>query len=388
MEDPMAALVKLPISNVPTGGGYTGVIAVGSQPVELTVILDTGSSTLAVDGHAFDPLACPATRTTNLAQQVQYGAGRWLCAVVQAPVGLAPGVGLEQAQLAVTYEESPGMFGGAQGILGLAYARLDSAYVMPADSWTSRYSVDQLATATVADLAPYFTALERAGVVSNKFAFYARRSAVSLATDDPATDPANHGVLVLGGGEEATELYTGPFTTVELVHDVWYNTCLVAVQVGARPRIPVAPLPAGSALASNSIVDSGTNCLLFAQPVYDAIIAAFGALEPAFAAQLRAHAVGAAVGLDHAQLDLARWPDLRLVFRGCGGAEVTLAIAPAHYWQLDAAARGQALAYLCGDGGARGGQSILGLPLLSAYYAVFDRSQDDGRGVIKFATRA
>jgi hypothetical protein len=46
-----------------------------------------------------------------------------------------------------------------------------------------------------------------------------------------------------------------------------------------------------------------------------------------------------------------------------------------------------ALAYLCGDGGAQGGRSILGLPLFSGYYTVFDRALGAGRGVISFATR-
>lgn len=382
----MAPPLKLPITNALMGSDYTGVVEVGAAGTPVAVILDTGSSTLAVDGQHVDPLTSPDARTTNLAQLVSYGAGGWVGAVVQTSVGLAADLRLADVHVAVTYAEGPGMFGGAQGILGLAYAPLDTAYVMPGDTWAAKYPPAQIATGAVVELVPYFTQLEQAGVVGNKFALYTKRATVSLATADPASDPLNHGVLVIGGGEEVTELYTGGFTQIAVVDDRWYNTTLVAVQVGDQPPIAVAPTPAGSPLVSNSIVDSGTNCVLFDQPLFERVVAAFGAIDPRFAAALGAHAVGGA-GLAHAQLALATWPPLRLTLQGAEGAPATLTIAPADYWQLDAAGPGLALAYLCGDGGAQGGRSILGLPLFSGYYTVFDRALGAGRGVISFATR-
>ena len=93
------------------------------------------------------------------------------------------------------------------------------------------------------------------------------------------------------------------------------------------------------------------------------MLAAFGAIDPAFAAALTTYAVGATVGLPHAQLELGRWPALTLTFQAPGGGVVSLAIAPASYWQLDAARRGEALAFLCGGGAALGARSIFGLPL-------------------------
>ncbi len=380
----MAAIVKLPICNVVMGGAYTAPIALGSAGVTLEVLLDTGSSTLVVDGQRFDPASCPGTRTTSLAQTVRYGAGGWVGAVVQAPVALAPGVGLPATTVAVTYGETPAVFGQAGGILGLAYAPLDAAYQTPGDAWTARYAAAQLAAFPVVDLEPYFAQLEEAGVVANRFALATRRSAVSLAGDDPRADPLNHGVLVLGGGAEATELYAGAFTEVAVIDDVWYDAELVGLRVGDGPVLPAAAPPPGGPARGNAMIDSGTNCLLLAQPLYDAAIAAFGAIDPALARALTAHAVGGA-GLDHAQLDLARWPPLGVVLQGADGAPVTLEIAPADYWQLDAAGKGLALAYLCGDGGQLGGRSILGLPLFAGRYVVFDRAAAGGRGVIGFA---
>lgn len=382
----MAPPLKLPITNALMGSDYTGVVEVGAAGTPIAVILDTGSSTLAIDGARVDPLASPDARTTNLAQQVSYGAGGWAGAVVQTAVALAPDVRLPAVNVAVTYAESPGMFGGAQGILGLAYAPLDTAYVMPGDTWAAKYPPAQIVTGAPIELAPYFTQLEQAGVVGNKFALYTKRATVSLATADPASDPLNHGLLVIGGGEEVTELYAGGFTQIAVVDDRWYNTNLLAVQVGDQPPIAVAPTPAGSPQVSNSIVDSGTNCVLFDQPLFERVVASFGALDPTFAAALAAHAVGGA-GLAHAQLALAAWPPLRLTLQGADGAPATIAIAPGDYWQLDAAGPGLALAYLCGDGGAQGGRSILGLPLFSGHYTVFDRALGAGRGVISFATR-
>ena len=41
-------VIRIPINNVKGGGDYTGEIRVGSQGAVANVILDTGSSTLAV----------------------------------------------------------------------------------------------------------------------------------------------------------------------------------------------------------------------------------------------------------------------------------------------------------------------------------------------------
>lgn len=376
----MAAIVKVPINNVLMGGGYTAAIAVGATQVD--VLLDTGSSTLVVDGQRFDPTTSPGTRTTSLAQTVTYGAGfSWVGAVVQTSVGIEPGVTLPATNVAVTYGESPAVFGQAAGILGLAYAPLDAAYQTPADTWANRYDAAQVVTYPPIDLEPYFSQLEEAGVVHNKFALAVRRSMVRQAEADPHADALNHGVLVLGGGAEDTDLYTGAFTSIAVVDDVWYDTHLIGVRVGDGAVIAAAAAPPGR---SNSMIDSGTNCLLLAQPLYDAILAAF---PPAQAQLLEAHALGGD-GVDQTTLDLATWPTLHVVLQGADGAPATVAIAPGDYWQFDAAGKGLALCVLCGDHGALAGRSFLGLPMFTSHYVVFDRTADGGLGVIAFAASA
>ncbi len=107
----MSTIVKMPISNVLLGSDYTGAIMVGSDQVKLNVILDTGSSTLAVVSQDFNPSTDEGVTTTNIAQEVQYGSGSWVGAVVRTAVGIGDGVSLSSANLAVTYQESANMFG-------------------------------------------------------------------------------------------------------------------------------------------------------------------------------------------------------------------------------------------------------------------------------------
>jgi hypothetical protein len=384
----MATIVKMPISNVLLGSDYTGAIMVGSGQVKLNVILDTGSSTLAVVSKDFNPTTDTGVTTTNIAQEVQYGSGSWVGAVVRTPVGIGGGVSLSSVNLAVTYRESASMFGNAQGIWGLAYRTLNNAFLMPANTWTHKYTISRIESGKVCDLDAYFGQLEAAGVVANKFAFYTKRSIVSAATGDPASDPLNQGFFIVGGGENETELFTGAFAHVAVLHDIYYNTGLVSVQVGNQPAINAPPVPPGSSNPSNSIVDSGTNSLIIDQTLFNQVLTAFGAIDASFPTMLKTYALGSSEGVDQTRIKLSAWPDLKFTLEGASGSPVTLTVPPGDYWQFDAVQKGVALANVFGDGGALGGMSILGLPLLNAYYTVFDRTLGGGRGMISFAKRA
>jgi hypothetical protein len=383
----MSTIIKIPISNVLLQSDYTGEILVGASQKKMNVILDTGSSTLAVNGQDFNPTGDKGTTTTNIAQEVQYGSGSWVGAVVRTSVGLSPTVSLKNVYLAVTYQESANMFGNAQGIWGLAYEILNNSYLMPANTWTHKYDADRIATGKVADLDPYFSQLEQAGIVANKFAFYTKRSIISAATSNPSTDPLNQGVFVVGGGEEEEQFYTGSFTRIAVLDDIYYNTNLLNVQVGSQPLILVPPLPPGSPDPSNSIVDSGTNSLVIDQTLFDRMLASFGAINSEFPAMLQNYALGTGQGVDQKQLNLSAWPNLTLYLQGADGSPVTLTVTPGNYWQFDAGQPGIAIANIFGDGGQLGGMSILGLPLFNGYYTVFDRTLAGGRGMISFAKR-
>jgi hypothetical protein len=383
----MSQIVRMPISNVLMGSDYTGAILIGQNGVTANVILDTGSSTLAVENNAYNPTSDPVAKTTKIAQEVQYGSGSWVGAVVQTSVAVATGVTLSNVNLAVTYSESANMFGNANGIFGLAYEPLNNAYLMSGNTWKAKYKASQITHGKEADLDPYFSQLEEAGIVANIFAFYTKRGIVCAATGDPASDPLNQGVFVIGGGPECTDLYTGAFTSVAVVDDVYYNTNLLAVQVGDQPSIRVPPLPPGATGQSNSIVDSGTNSLVIAQGVYDQIIQSFGNINADFSDALTQYSIAAGQSVDQGQIDLASWPALSFTLEGADGSPVVLTVTPENYWQFDAEQQGQAVANMYGDEGSLGGQSILGLPLLNGYFTVFDRTAASGQGVINFATR-
>ena len=379
-----AQTIRLPITNIYMDGDYTGTIYLGSQKKPLNVILDTGSSTLAIDGKAYDYTKDKAVKITEIAQEVGYGDGsNWIGAVVSTTLAIGTGAAsavLPQVSAAVAYHESSTMFRNSNGILGLAYTKLNNAYQMPGPTLPPKYSFNQIQAGTVTYVDPYFTQLETAGLVANKFAFYALRSMINMSTGNPATDPLNNGFLILGGGEESTDLYSGPFQSARVVDDVYYNTNLKAVIVGNGTPIAVSAPTKASGNVSNSIVDSGTNSLTIDQTLFEEIVAELSSA----AGETLADAMRAGY-VPMSQLDLSAWPTITFVLEGALGTDVNLAVAPATYWQLNSPKPGYAMAVLFSDNGNLGGQSILGLPLMNNYFTIFDRSVDKGLGVISFA---
>jgi len=379
-----ATVVRIPITNVFMDGDYTGVLEIGSERKQANVILDTGSSTLALDGKFYDPELDPDAAKTRIAQEVVYGSGQWIGAVVLTDIGIGSGSDqavLKQVNTAVAYLESDDMFGNSNGILGLAYTQLNNAFTLPDLTWPPHYKYNQIQDGQVTYLEPYFTQLEDAGIVANRFAFYTKRSMISNATADPASDPLNSGYMVFGGGEESTDLYSGPFQSARILDDEYYNTNLKAIIVGASDPITVPPPTKGSGLTSNSIVDSGTNSLMLDQELFNTVVERF---SKGYSRDL-VHAMRSGY-LPMSDLKLSLWPDLVFILEGDRG-DARLTVRPETYWQVNAPERGQATAPLFGDNGQLGGQSILGLPLMNGYFTIFDRSVDRGLGAIKFAAR-
>jgi hypothetical protein len=130
-----AKIARIPISNMLLGGDYTGQIFVGPKQKPMNVILDTGSSALAIDGKKYKPDIAGGDITTDLAQTDSYGDGSsWTGAVIQTTLGMGSGgesLVLKNGNAAITYQASSNMFQATDGILGLAYAALDDAYTMP-----------------------------------------------------------------------------------------------------------------------------------------------------------------------------------------------------------------------------------------------------------------
>src|SRR5260221_13770265 len=123
-------IVRLPITNTIADGDYTAEIRVGSQGKIANVILDTGSSTLAVKPGKYKPSTDTDLKPTALAQDVIYGTGGWAGPVVQT--SLKMGAVSLSSYVALADEQEPRNFGKADGILGLAYNVLNNAFDLSA----------------------------------------------------------------------------------------------------------------------------------------------------------------------------------------------------------------------------------------------------------------
>jgi hypothetical protein len=399
--------IRVPITNIFGGGDYTAQITIGSNKTVANVIMDTGSSTLAVIPRVYEAAHDTDMQATPLAQDVIYGTGGWAGPVVQTSLSMGDGAGSVSVNgyIALSTDDERRGFGNADGILGLAYNVLNNAYDLsqylaenhrdPAVTFpwpfpvrSSSAAIQQFAQfisrMPQQDLQPFFTAVASAGIEKNLFAFYTLRSVPSMrhgTEAEVAADPLNNGLFILGGGPEQTDLYHGDtFVEVDVVDDNWYSTDLLSVQVAGAAKTNVNPLPAkyGKSGISNSIVDSGTNSLALSPDVFNTIMSSFGQLGSQFTDAIQAANQGA-VSSD--SLNLENWPDITFTLRGPNNEEVPLACSPSTYWQVDSPQAGQASFMIFSSGMV---QSILGLPLMNNYFTVFDRTGDP-YGVVRFA---
>lgn len=396
-------------------GAYTVEIKIGSQRCPANMLLDSGSSTLVVLPHAYDAANDRSLQSTSLAQSISYGIGAWAGPVFKTQIAFGDtrhARVLPDAGIALI-ETSAQNFRDADGLLGLAYRKLNKAHdvsallaeknIDPTLSWPWPFTITdendlsafktQLRTQPLVTLAPCFSALEAEGIVSDKFSMLIRRALVHVLDDEAtaqqlAADPLNEGVMVLGGGEECQDLYEGGFETVQLVHELYYNVNLLAVQVGDRPRIPAPPLQEDyqARYASNAIFDTGSSFLVLEASVYDAVLADFAHCDkdfPDLIARFQKNMENER-GIPNSCIDTQDWPKLHFHLESPSGDEVTLSCTPGHYWQKNALHAGECFFLLMRQLPKWPNQSILGLPLMSGYYCVFDR-RADGDGVIRLA---
>ncbi len=368
----MSGSARIPITNIHTGSDYTGVIRIGPARQAMNLILDTGSSAMAIDAAKYTP-DFAHDRSTNLAQASGYqDDNSWTGAVIKTQVAFGEGdseIVLKDAEVAVAYQNGGSMFQLADGILGLAYATLDAGYLMPADSWATKYSAAQVRGGTKQRLQPCLSQFQ-------KLSFLTRRSFTHVGSGG-ADDLLNKGWLIVGGGEECTDLYSGAFQTAKILSDTWYCTNLKEIRVGASSPIAVAAQgPQG--MPSNSIVDSGTNSLALGPDILDALLAKFTAPQQMLLKKAMSNIL---VSVD--DLELASWPTITFVLESDDG-DISLEVPPDNYWQVNTQSVGKAMIAITS---AQPGWTILGLPLMNGYFTIFDGAADEGRGVVKFAKR-
>ena len=392
-------------------GAYTAQVNLGSARAPANLVLDTGSSTLAVSPTAYAPERDGTLSATPWAQDIRYGGGAWAGPVLRSSLALGEGRHARHIPDALfALIETPGaLFRQADGIFGLAYRQLDPAHdisgllqqrgVQPALSWP--WTLDEDANALRdhilqqprVDITPAFTALEEEGVVRDQFALLVQRAVVHVASEGLsdhalAADPLNRGTLVLGGGTEAQSLYHGGFQDIRVVHDLYYNANLVGLRIGDGPLVAAPPLAPGDVEShgSNALLDTGSSFLVLEPSLHAAVMSAFAAHDARLPALVQRfnQAFASGQGLPNRAIDHRDWPDLHLHFESPAGGETVVRVAASHYWPHNALSAGQSLFLLMPGLAHFPKQSILGLPLFAGRYAVFDR-RAAGTGTVRLA---
>src|SRR5512135_488382 len=84
--------LRIPTTNLLNDGNYAGRLYLGAQRREVNLLIDTGSSTFAVDHRSYDPRADRDAEVTRFAQQVDYADGSgWIGSVVRTSVRVQRG---------------------------------------------------------------------------------------------------------------------------------------------------------------------------------------------------------------------------------------------------------------------------------------------------------
>jgi hypothetical protein len=248
---------------------------------------------------------------------------------------------------------------------------------MPQNTWSTQYTDVQVRSGQHQTIQPYLTQLSGEGVVSDKISFLTKRSFPHVGGGD-GNDPLNQGWMIVGGGEESTDLYTGAFQTVKVLSQDWYSTNLKALIVGTKEPI-AARLQGSKGMPSNSIVDSGTNSLCLGTQMLKAFISKFSTAQQQ---QLKT-AIHSEKLLENSAINLADWPTLTFILQGAT-EDVRIEVLPSDYWQVNSQQAGYTQIAISPN---PDGNAIFGLPLMNGYFCIFDGEADNGIGAIKFATK-
>jgi hypothetical protein len=404
--------IEIPIVNVYAKGDYCAQVFIGHRKESANLILDTGSSTLVVQSEDYNPADDKCLTATVYAQSITYGMGGWFGPVVKTKVSMGSesnSVELDDVNVAVAHKEQPGNFMGADGILGLAYYELNKAYdlseylnennIKPAFTYPW-FLADEQQDDSVKEfkkflkdypreyLTPYFTQLETQGVVANQFAFYVHRSSVYQTDSKRPLEtleqhPLNQGLFVLGMPRQHKQLYQGEFKKVKVLDDKYYNVHVESLQVGqcAARKAPLLK-QINRRYRSNGIMDTGASAIVLPKSLFDQMLEDFKSINPQFDTIIEPYKTfeGVEEGVDASLLDLAQWPDITITLEGFDDESVELVLTPECYWQMHAPEPNQAsFQFVFLENWPN--QCILGLPIMTRYYTIFDRRECEFGGV-------
>ncbi|WP_395373524.1 pepsin-like aspartic protease [Marinicella sp. W31] len=413
----MPRSVIIPITNVYAKGDFTAKIKIGSQGATANLILDTGSSSLVVQGEDYMPADDEVLEATSLAQNKTYGMGGWFGPVVKTRIAMGDGpfsVDVQNVNIAVTKKEQEGNFVGADGIIGLAYHELNKAYdlteyldqhqVEPATTYPWFLAEDQqddsvrqfrsfLKEYPSSYIQPYFCQLEEEGVVGNQFALLIHRSSIYQTSRERTLKqlkrhPLNNGFFVMGHPKFHKHLYKGHFKTVKVMDDKYYNVRVKSMQVGDCAAREAPELEERHKnYRTNGIVDTGASAIILPKSLFDQMITDLVSINPEFDAILEPYKTfeGVEEGVNLELLDLNQWPSIYFILEGLEGEDVRLELKADNYWQIHAPQPNQAsFQFVFLERWPN--QCIFGIPLMTNYFTIFDR-QEQENGILLFAEK-
>lgn len=424
--------MKIPITNVYAKGGYCAQLHLGANKEPVNVILDTGSSTLAINKNAYQAQNDAKLTTTNLAQQVTYPLFSWSGPIINTLVKLKGNIQesmvVENCSVALASSITGEIrFAEADGILGLAYSHLNKSYNLSSllnknkkilsTTYPWRALEEHIENAiemkSVKDfkafikkypnnkMPTFFETLSEQNTINNKFAFHVKRSSIHISKNNQidkyhtqnslTKDPLNQGWFILGGGEEYRDLYQGKFQSIKVNKNTHYWVSLNSMRVGKYPKIEVLNNKNSEKITNinNAIIDTGCSAIVLSDFLYNDLINTLQETSPAFIALLSPFKdiEFQEKGIDMNELKLNTWPDLTFNFAGeknTKSQEVSIVCKPQHYWQINTPSFGKACFKIIPQLPNWPNQSIFGLPLISDYFVIFDRAKNN-TGVIKFA---
>ncbi len=393
--------ITLPI-NITLGlGAYTTKLWIGSEQIEVNVLIDTGSSTLAIDLNKYRPENDQHIKTSTYAQDVVYGSGGWAGPVIHSLIELDHDqrLKLNDAPLAITAESQQQNFQQADGIWGLAYHHLNKAYDVSTfltsqqpeldSTYPWPFTIEESPTAMREfrtylrqfpehDITPLFTDFEENNIVANLFTLKTERSIEYVPQADMdnealENEPLNQGQLIIGG-----QLPNKPRKSTVVVHDAYYNTHLMACQVAGFDPCEAPPLDEKhiNSFFSNAIIDSGCSFLVLQKALYSYVKDCLKQIDTTFPVMIEAATKAYQQGKEcpYANMNLGDWPEVNLIFKAPNDQQVTLTVPPQYYWQQHAKTPNNWMFMIMNQLPQWPDQTLCGLPLINSYTCVFDRS--------------
>ena len=379
----------------------------GSQRQPMWVVVDTGSSNLAVAGpgvnkpkkqvmRTYDPLESNTTKATSKSFEVHYVKGNIKGTIVEDAVCFASadsiGTRVEFGVFTLAedfFVDTPGPQEPFEGILGMAYPVLANAHVVPFfDALVADHKVDNV-------FGLQFCDNYRKVPGTGKWALDDRSKmvlgrATRVLTNGSTEAAAEAGVGAGAGAEAAAGQYYGEMQYTPIVKESYYNIHVQGITVDGVPL----DLPCGAFNSPGpSLVDSGTTVSWVPTRVHaalteklgDRVIATFHSATMQAVrenATLRARFFAGQECMAADEASILKLPNVTFMLPVAGrpGFEFGVSMLPLHYLRESQDGRGHGcynfaiLPWCLAQSG-----SNLGMSFLNNVYAEFDRDPANRR---------